>query len=156
MFPLSNMETDILLIGSRALHEHLPDRKIDEKETDYDFIATMSGALKWMSTFQDALKFEKVVSPFDYKTHHADIEHDIRNWKHLTKKVGQEIYETLKKKSGLTKIRGHTQTFKFEIEIADAGSSGEFILQLMKAEPCQKTGYVVASLPILEAIKTSH
>src|SRR5438132_326528 len=107
------MTTEIVLIGSRALHEHLPDRKINEKETDYDFIATMSGALKWMSTLPDTLKFDKVEYPFDHKTHHADIEHDLRNWKHMSKQVGQEIYETLKKTSGVTKICGHTGTFKF-------------------------------------------
>ena len=150
--------TEIVLIGSRALNYHLNDRKIDEKTTDYDFIATQSGALVWLATLKDGLKLETVNYPFDRKMHNVDIERDIKNWKHMDGKIATEIYnEQLSKLVGLTKIKGHTENLKFEIEIAQPGSSAAFILEIMgKTNSSEPERYKIASLEILEAIKTSH
>ena len=158
------MSTEIVLIGSRALNKHIPERKINGKDTDYDFVATFSGAFKWLATLGENMKFDKVDYPYDQKTHNADIEHDLKNWKHLNSKLGIELYSVMKTFAGVTKLKGHTDQLKFEIEIASPGSSGATILQLTEKKLIMKgdelktetDNYEIASLAVLEAIKTSH
>jgi hypothetical protein len=152
----------IVLIGSRALNHHLPERKINGKETDYDFIATSTGALNWIASLPTLPTIQTVEYPLERATHNKDIEHDISHWKHLDKSKGLEIYASqLNELTHIKKIIGHTNLLKFEIEIIQPYSSASLVLSEMMCEhdafqPTSGNSYEIASLPVLEAIKTSH
>src|SRR5687767_13314836 len=109
----------IVLIGSRALVHHLPaldkQGRISGNKTDYDFIATLQGALKWLSTHSDIVKLDKKAYPLS-TAHHDHIAKDIKQWKHWDTKKADEYYQGIRSVAEITKFIGHTKTFKFEIE----------------------------------------
>lgn len=146
----------LLLIGSRALHYHLPQRAIND-QTDYDFIGTQSQVMLWLATVTEEVKFETIDYPLNHIDHKSDIEKDIKYWKHMNKELGSEIYtKILSKITKISKIRGCTPTMKFEIEISQPGSSAEFILNLDEFVTLSEQPYNVGSVALLESIKTSH
>ncbi len=153
---LFKMTIELVLIGSRALNHWLSQRQIDELQTDYDFVGTYSGAFKWLGSLQGDIQFDKVEYLLDHQSHDKDIIHDLSHWKYFDGSLGINIYnQKLKPLSKIIKLKGHTNSLKFEIEIVQVGSSGELILELAQDDQLNNL-YVIGDLELLEVIKTSH
>lgn len=151
----------IILIGSRVFSYHGIPRFIDQERANFNFIATIESAIKFVGDIIQSNPHCEI----NFETHrlrHQEYDSDIRYelqeyWNHLDAKFGLELYRKLN--YNIRKIRGIWKNEKtvFDIELAMPGSSAEQFITLAKKEHLHfENGYYMTSLPLLEAIKTSH
>ncbi len=147
----------IVRIGSRALqaagiHCDTPYREHLTDATDHDLIATRNIALRWISTLPQDTEFATTVCSPEGDL--DAVEKDIKQWKHLDSTLGLHYlarYQRQQQGKSIDgeRVRAHTvrirgssaeAKMKFEIEIAEPGSSADTILQMAHSH-AEKWGY---------------